>query len=344
MQEPRRHRSPQQPPEPELDRGGVEQVAAADHQVDAVARVVHDHAERVRPVADAVADQQVAVAGRLVGHRPRQQVHPAFRARPDGHPQARAPVLGERPVPAPARAPDPAPRPPVLGLPGRERRPRAVAGVDEALLAEPRQRRLVDRPRIGLAVRRRAAAEGVDRTARPATSPSRSRSSSSAASCSGRDRCRSWSSIRRTTRPPVARARPHVYSALTRWPRWSRPVGAGAKRVTGADGRSRRSGRAAATSPAGRKSGCPLGVGSADSAPGVVSRTGRHGSGRDAPRCGWRRRSAGRWTAGRPATAARGWPSRRAAAPRARAPGPGAPCGPRRASPGRRRGRGSRAR
>ena len=44
---------------------------------------------------------------------------------------------------------------------------------------------------------------------------------------------------------------------------------------------------------------------------------------------GSRRRSGGRSTAGRPATAGRRSPSRPAAAPRARAPGRGAPAGPR---------------
>ena len=89
--------------QPQLDGRGVEQVAAADDEVDAVALVVDDHAEAVRPVAHAVARHEVAGRRGLVGHRPRQQVDPALRARPDRHPQARAVVLGELPLPAAAR-------------------------------------------------------------------------------------------------------------------------------------------------------------------------------------------------------------------------------------------------
>src|SRR5215211_4712579 len=48
--------------------------------------------------------------------------------------------------------------------------------------------------------------------------------------------------MRRTTWPPVARAMPHTYRMLTRCPRWSGPVGAGAKRVTGDAGSTRGSG------------------------------------------------------------------------------------------------------
>lgn len=50
-------------------------------------------------------------------------------------------------------------------------------------------------------------------------------------SYAGRQRPRSWSSIRSRTRPPKARAMPHTHTALTAWPRCSQPVGAGAKRV-----------------------------------------------------------------------------------------------------------------
>jgi hypothetical protein len=55
----------QQAAQAKLGRGGVEQVAAADDQVDAVAEVVDDDAERVAPVAVAVAQSEVA-AGRRV--------------------------------------------------------------------------------------------------------------------------------------------------------------------------------------------------------------------------------------------------------------------------------------
>src|SRR5215218_996928 len=48
--------------------------------------------------------------------------------------------------------------------------------------------------------------------------------------------------MRSTTWPPVAPAMPHTYRMLTRCPRWSGPVGAGAKRVTGDAGSTRGSG------------------------------------------------------------------------------------------------------
>ncbi len=53
-----------------------------------------------------------------------------------------------------------------------------------------------------------------------ATNPSQARSSSSAVSNSGRQRWRSWSSMRRITRPPAARAIPHTATAFATWPRW----------------------------------------------------------------------------------------------------------------------------
>ena len=49
--------------------------------------------------------------------------------------------------------------------------------------------------------------------------PSHSRSSSSAVSYAGRQRPRSWSSSRSSTRPPSARASPQTQTALATWPR-----------------------------------------------------------------------------------------------------------------------------
>ena len=97
VEEQGRRLAAQEAGEPQLHRGGVEEVAAADDQVDSVPHVVDDHAERIRPVADAVADEEIATRRRLLRERAREQVGPALRARPDGHPQAqgftRAPVL-----------------------------------------------------------------------------------------------------------------------------------------------------------------------------------------------------------------------------------------------------------
>src|SRR5687768_2836061 len=58
-----------------------------------------------------------------------------------------------------------------------------------------------------------------------------------ARSYSGRHLPRSWSSIRSSTVPPVARAIPQVHTALETWPRCRYPVGLGAKRVAGRAGR-----------------------------------------------------------------------------------------------------------
>ena len=53
----------QEPPEPDLRRRRLEQVAAADDEVDALAQVVDDDTEPVRPVAVTVADRR----GRPIG-------------------------------------------------------------------------------------------------------------------------------------------------------------------------------------------------------------------------------------------------------------------------------------
>ena len=90
-----------------------------------------------------------------------------------------------------------------------ERRPRAVAAVDEALRPEapPARRDTARRPRTGAPARD------------PPGTRATSRSSRSAASYSGRQRWRSWSSIRSSTRPPVARAMPQTQMAFATWPR-----------------------------------------------------------------------------------------------------------------------------
>ena len=100
---------------------------------------------------------------------------------------------------AAARAAGSVPATAVRGGPRLERRPRAVAAVDEDLVAEAVQRR------------RHMASSSSDWRTGPSSgeNPSQARSSSSAASYSGRQRVRSWSSIRsRTAAPAVARQPP----------------------------------------------------------------------------------------------------------------------------------------
>ena len=335
----RRRLAAEQPGQAELDGRRVEQVAAADDEVDAVPHVVDDHAERVRPVAHPVAHEQIAGRRRLVGHRPRQQVDPALRARPDRHPQARAPVLGERPRPAPARAPDPAPRPPALRLVRGERRPRAVAGVHEPVRraagrARPRRRR--PRPTGDRASgRARNAASGrlVGREAQPLQVVEHRR-------------------LELGPRPlPVVVLDPQHDPPARRpgdAPRVQRVdevpevevarSAPGANRVTGDAGSTRGSGRAPPVT-AGTNSASP----SARHRRPVSRRVAVMVRSRSRGR-GCRRRSGGRSTAGRPGRSGPRWPSRRAAAPRARAPGRGPRAGPRAASPARRRGPAPRAR
>ena len=60
VQEPRRLRAADESRQAELASGGVEDVLAADDEVDALFVVVHDDGELIRPVAVTVADEHVA--------------------------------------------------------------------------------------------------------------------------------------------------------------------------------------------------------------------------------------------------------------------------------------------
>jgi hypothetical protein len=135
---------------------------------------------------------------------------PALLAGSEGGAQARSAALRNVTVAAAARAAAARPRPPVRPRPRAECRACAVAGVDAPAIPEVRKGlpRTPTYPPIG--------ERGRCRPRTPATRGP----SSSAASNSGRERWRSWSSIRSTTRRPVARARPHTYSAFATWPRW----------------------------------------------------------------------------------------------------------------------------
>ena len=68
--EDRRRLTSQEPPEPDLRRRRLEQVAAADDEVDALTQVVDDDAEPVRPVAVAVTDGEVADGADVARARP----------------------------------------------------------------------------------------------------------------------------------------------------------------------------------------------------------------------------------------------------------------------------------
>ena len=120
-----------------------EQVAAADHEVDALAQVVDDDREPVGPVPVAIADRQVAgTRGDLVRARPDDGIHPALRTATERDAQDR-PVQAA--IPAVARTAGSVPQAAVLVRPRLERRPRAVAAIDEDLIAKPLDGRQVRR-------------------------------------------------------------------------------------------------------------------------------------------------------------------------------------------------------
>ena len=207
VEEPRRRRPAQQRAEPDLAGGRVEQVPAADDEVDALAQVVDDDARTRRSSCRPGRGRAGRRRGRLAAAAARRSRSiPALLAGARARPAGPCRVLGERRARG-SRPGSPArPRPPVRSRPRGERRPDAVAARRPGRGAEPRKRRLVAPAsdwRYGVSRRTR-------RAARRRRTRASSRSSSSAASYSGRERCRSWSSIRSTTLPPAARARPHT--------------------------------------------------------------------------------------------------------------------------------------
>ena len=206
VEEGRRGLAAQQAAEAELGRGGVEQVAAADDEVDAVAEVVDDDAERVAPVAVAVAQGEVAAGRGVARLRAEQEVVERLLAgaepRAEGAPGR---VLGQRALAAPARAAGPAP--------GEQRGARARAGVDAALRAESCDRGRVRRRVVGLAERRRPRPAARRAAARPGAGPAApgrrgARSRTSAGSAGGRDPRSAGSPARRSRgRSPRRRSR-----------------------------------------------------------------------------------------------------------------------------------------
>ena len=104
MHEYRRRGPSEQPPEQELAAGRLQQILAPDHEVDAVAEVVHHHGELVGPLAQAVPQQQVpALRRRVLSRGPEPRVLEALDAGIDPEPHAPP----GRPCPSP-RAPAPA--------------------------------------------------------------------------------------------------------------------------------------------------------------------------------------------------------------------------------------------
>ena len=177
----------QEPPEPDLRRRRLEQVAAADDEVDALAQVVDDDAEPVRPVAVPVADRR----GRRRRHLARARARRARPSRPPSPPPSATRSTG----PSSPRSRQPPGQPgPDHGRPCAAPTRRTSTGSSRSRrrgrAAEPLERVARRRVVVGLA----------DRPEVRPRSPSQSRSSRSAASNSGRQRCRSWSSIRSSTR------------------------------------------------------------------------------------------------------------------------------------------------
>ena len=213
VQEDRRPSPPEQPRQRHLAAGRRSRSSPADDEVDALEGVVDRHRELVGPVAGAVADEQVTA---LRGRRLHLRSEPGVVERLDVavEPDAQAEAVCRRRGLRRGTCPGSAARrrlPPA----SRDLPARAAAGVDEPL---------APRARAGPCGTRRRGRSGAARLTSGAR-PSHARSSRIAASYSGRERSRSWSSMRSSTRPPSARARPHTKTALTTWPRWSRPVG-----------------------------------------------------------------------------------------------------------------------
>ena len=199
----RRRCAPEQARQPQLGRRGVEQVAAADDDPHALANVVDDDAQAIGMVAVPVAYREIAARlGDLPGARPDERVHPGLLAGPERRAQDRA---VQAPLAAAAGAADAAPRPAVLGGPGAERGPGAVAAVEPTLLPERGERAGVGGLGLGVGLGDRP---GVRDEAEPREVLA------DASVNAGRVRWPSWSSMRSRTRPPMARATPQVHSAL----------------------------------------------------------------------------------------------------------------------------------
>ena len=200
---------PSSPPEPDLARRGVEQVPAADDEVDTLSQ---RRRRRRRSRTSSCRGGRGSADRRLARRRPRTG-RPARPSRTRA--RRRAPPAGWVRSPC-DRDNRPGSRHPTTRDRSRPPTPRTSS-------ASSRSRRPVRRPGgASRAARYVAPASGSDLADRTEIrrNPSQSRSSSSAASNSGRDRWRSWSSIRSRTRAPRDAARPQVQTAFATCPRW----------------------------------------------------------------------------------------------------------------------------
>ncbi len=232
--------APEQPPQPDLRRRRVQQVAPADDQRDVLAQIVDDDAEPVRPVAVAVADGQVAGRCHLVRARAERvrSIHvsePAPRATRQDRPVA-ARARGT------ARAADAPPRSVVRLGPGRERRARAVAAIDQPVGPQPLGRVAVGRQRVRVGLAHRA---GIRREPQPGQILEDAPHRTPRAPASGRGpRCATGP----RRRPPRPHPRPR--------PRWPRAPGAGSPSAPARSGSARRAagraGRSGQSSPPSR--------------------------------------------------------------------------------------------
>src|SRR4051812_30076384 len=140
-------RASEAPGEADLDGGRSEEVAAADDEVHALAQVIDDDRERIRPVAVAIPDGHVAVSRHLVRAWTDKEVHPCLRATTERDAQ-HGPV--ERTVAAATGTTRAVPAARVIVRPLLERGPRAVAAVCGVLSAELVKGRSVRTLVIGL--------------------------------------------------------------------------------------------------------------------------------------------------------------------------------------------------
>jgi hypothetical protein len=121
--------------------GRVEQVASADHEIDALALVVDHHAEGIRPLPIPVAEDRIAAGRDIADAWSREPIRPRLPTLAERHSHRR---LGDgRARPAAARTAGARPRSCVHVGPGAERRARAVAGIGEAVRPEPVECRVV---------------------------------------------------------------------------------------------------------------------------------------------------------------------------------------------------------
>lgn len=143
MQEPRRLGPAQQASQADLSPGRRQQVLAPDHVRDRLRRVVGHRRKLIRPVAEPIADEQVAtLRRRLLRLRAETGIHEAFDARRHPHPPPDPIDQGQAAIPAGARI---APFAVRSRLDALQVGPRAGATVDEAGSDQARERLAIHR-------------------------------------------------------------------------------------------------------------------------------------------------------------------------------------------------------